>query len=400
MLTGSVSRQAGGVFGALAGLSTALHTEGIVVSVVGLRDAHTDADSDAWGPVPVTAGRVTGPRAFGYSSEFGRILARIQPDIVHVHGLWMHASLAAHMWAGQRGARSVVSPHGMLDEWALRNAAWKKRVAQALYQGPHLRRAACLHALGESEHRAIRALGLLNPVCIIPNGVPLVCGTAGVPAWRARLPINARVLLYLGRLHPKKGLSGLLRAWASAVAAPGTTHPWHLVIAGWDDGSHRQELEAQAKQSGLARTVHFIGPQFGYEKTSSFASADAFVLPSLSEGLPVAALEAWSHSLPVLMTEQCNLPEGFAAGAALRIGPNWLEMVPALRRLMLMGEDERRAIGGAGRHLVADRFTWPALAAQMASVYGWLLGRCPLPDWVRMPSPAMRAAASAAAKAG
>ena len=385
MLTGSVSREAGGVFEALIGLSKALHAlPDMELHVIGLRDEATDVDLGAWDPVPVTASTVRGPRAFGFSAGFRPALARLQPDVVHVHGLWMYASVMAHGWANRTGAACVVSPHGMLDPWALANSAWKKRIAAALYQDRHLRQAGCLHALGSAEYLAIRALGLDNPVCTIANGVALPDPAPHVPEWRRALPSNTRLLLYLGRLHPKKGLRGLLQAWARAFPPAERAWPWILVVAGPDDGGHRAELEALAGGLGILDTVRFIGPQFGADKHAAFASADAFVLPSLSEGLPMAILEAWSHGLPVLMTPECNLPDGFSTGAALRIGPELQDTAAHLRRLAQMGAGLRRTMGAAGRTLVAERFTWPALAVEMASVYRWLLDRGSPPACVQL----------------
>lgn len=385
MLTGSVSREAGGVFEALIGLSKALHAlPDMELHVIGLRDMGTDMDLGAWDPVPVTASTIRGPRAFGFSAGFRPALARLRPDVVHVHGLWMYASVIAHGWASRTGAACVVSPHGMLDPWALANSAWKKRIVAALYQDRHLRQAGCLHALGSAEHLAIRALGLGNPVCTIANGVALPDPAPHVPAWRLTLPADARVLLYLGRLHPKKGLRGLLQAWVRAFPPTKRGWPWVLVVAGPDDSAHRAELEALAGHLGILGAIRFIGPQFGADKHAAFASADAFVLPSLSEGLPMAVLEAWSHCLPVLMTPECNLPEGFSAGAALRIGPEPQDTAVQLRRLAQMGAGLHRTMGAAGRTLVAERFTWPALAGEMASVYRWLLDRGPPPACVQI----------------
>lgn len=388
LLTGSVSRQGGGVFEAMVGLSGALRQQsGLDVHVLGLHDAGTDADAGAWGSVPVTAGQPHGPRGFGYSAAYSAGLRKLRPDIVHVHGLWMYASVAALWWAAQTGTACVISPHGMLDRWALDNAAMKKRIAGMLYQDRHFRRAACLHAVSASECQSIRAFGLRNPVCVIPNGVASAAQPTAPPAWRGALPAGAPVMLYLGRLHPKKGLPALLDAWAGCADGQ---HPWHLVIAGWDDGGHRATLEAQVETLRIAETVHFVGPQYGTDKDASFATASAFVLPSLSEGLPVAVLEAWSHGLPVLKTPHCNLPEGFEAGAALRIETDAHVIVRQLRRLLAMAPAEREAMGAAGQSLVARRYAWPALAKNMAAVYRWLLLRDTQPSCVTMPGIATR----------
>ncbi len=96
----------------------------------------------------------------------------------------------------------------------------------------------------------------------------------------------------------------------------------------------------------------------------------------------MAVLEAWSYGLPVLMTDACNLPEGFAAGAALRTEPEVVPMAGALRCLMAMSDADRRAMGARGRALVQERFAWPRVARQMKTVYEWLLGGGPPPSCV------------------
>ena len=321
-LTGSVSRRAGGLFPAVRSLAEALQrSPEIDLNVFGLLDADTAADLPAWGPVPVNVSPVRGPRSFGYASGLGSNVGSKRIDLLHVHGMWMYPSIAARRWSARTRAPYVISPHGMLDRWAIKNSGWKKRIAIFLYEGSHLQGAACLHALCDAEAQDIRAFGLTNPICIIPNGTEAAAQLEPPPApWRSELARDAKVLLYLGRLHPKKGLLNLLRAMHEVHrCADELLRNWHLVIAGWDQNGHRAQLEAFAAQCGMAGFVHFIGPQYGDAKLATLCGADAFVLPSVSEGLPMAVLEAWTHGLPVLMIPRCNLPEGFAAGAAIRI---------------------------------------------------------------------------------
>jgi poly(glycerol-phosphate) alpha-glucosyltransferase len=348
------------------------------VQVFGLHDRDTEADRGAWGDDPVRTFDVSGPAAFGFAPGLERALEAAQPGIVHVHGLWMYPSVASLRWA-KRGGRYVISPHGMLDPWAANNSRWKKRLAGALYEHSHLRGAACLHALNQAEADAFRAYGLRNPVCVIPNGVEIPAGRPAVPAaWKDGLPKDARVLFYIGRLHPKKGLRALLQGW-STVQRDAKRSGWQLVIAGWDQDGYEQELRALASTLGLNESAHFIGPQFGDSKAACFHAADAFILPSVSEGLPMTVLEAWAYGLPVLMTRQCNLPEGQAAGAALMMEPDADSIAETLRRLFSMSEAERAATGARGRLLVEERYLWSEIAQKMAAVYDWLLGG-PLPS--------------------
>jgi glycosyltransferase involved in cell wall biosynthesis len=393
-LTASVSRAAGGTFEAVRELSRALyHRPELDPRVFGIEDSHTLADLPAWMPVPVRVSSVSGPAAFGYADALSPALHAAELDILHVHGLWMYPSIVARRWGARTGAPYMVSPHGMLDPWALTQGHWKKRIAGALYEHSHLHRAACLHALCESELKAIRAFGLKNPVCVIPNGVELAGRTPSSSAsWRAQLPAQAKVLLYLGRLHPKKGLTVLLRGWAKLHReAHEAMKDWYLVIAGWNQGDHREHLESLAGSLGLSASIRFVGPQFGAQKDATFRAADAFVLPSYSEGLPMVVLEAWAHGLPVLMTPQCNLPEGFAAEAAVAIEPDPDSIAAQLRVLFAMSNDRRWTIGYQGVRLIATRFNWITIAAQMESVYRWLLGAGPQPACVRLTEPVSRA---------
>ena len=194
-------------------------------------------------------------------------------------------------------------------------------------------------------------------------------------------PRQSRTLLYLGRLHPKKGLPKLIEAWSLAGKETGE-FGWRLAIAGWDQGGHRDELEALAVKLQVNSSISFVGPQFGEAKSDCFREASAFVLSSLSEGLPMTVLEAWSWRLPVLMTPQCNLPEGAAAGAAIMMESEADSILAALRRLFLMNDAGREAMGLKGRSLVEERFQWPRIGQQMADVYDWVLGYGPRPDCV------------------
>jgi poly(glycerol-phosphate) alpha-glucosyltransferase len=179
------------------------------------------------------------------------------------------------------------------------------------------------------------------------------------------------VLLYLGRLHPKKGLPTLLRSWREAISKNGD---WILVIAGWDQAGHRSELEQLVAQLGISDSVKFVGPLFGAQREAAYQSATAFVLPSLSEGQPLAVLEAWSHALPVIMTRECNLGEGFEMGAAVRMEPTIASGIDALETLFSLGDAALREMGMCGKRLVASSFSWPRIAAEMFSVYQWVMG--------------------------
>lgn len=387
MVMAHLSQKSGGVFEAVRGLAPALGARaGMELGVYGLAHPAPAHDMLRQCGVATEAFPVRGPASFGYAPGLGKALRRARADLVHVHGLWMYPSVAAMGWSG-RGMPYVVTPHGMLDRWALANRRWKKRLAGLVFETRHLRGAACLHALCISELAAIRDAGLRNPVCVIPNGVEIssALSVAPPPLWRAGIPGRATILLFLGRIAPQKGIPDLLLGFARYLkgSAGGSTVPkWHLVIAGWGEDAYRANLQRLATELGLDPVVHFVGPQFGEEKQRSFAAADAFVLPSISEGLPIAVLEAWAACLPVLMTPRCNLPIGFEQGAALQIEPEPGSIAEGLRKLASLTPAQRRRIGERGATLVAERFSWPNAAESMEAVYRWMLGRGDRPDTV------------------
>ena len=381
----SLSRHAGGLHDGVRRLAQSMKAAVAgEIHVLGMIDEHTANDLGAWSPVKTKAYPVRGPRAFGYAPQLKRASLALDLDILQLHGLWMYPTVAALAWHRRTGRPFIVNPHGMLDEWAVKNSRWKKRIAGWCYQNAGLREAACIRALCASETKSIHAYGLKNPVCVIPNGIdlPATC-PACPPPWTDRIESGKKVLLYLGRLHPKKGLLNLLRAWAEIrnLAWPEAGN-WELAIAGWDQNGHEAELKTLARELGLGRSVHFLGPQLGEAKASAYHHADAFVLPSFSEGLPMVILEAWAHGRPVLMTPACNLPEGFQAEAAIPIDTGVHNIVGGLEVLFSMNQQERQAMGARGRELVAARFTWAAIAAAMGAVQEWILGSGPRPSCV------------------
>lgn len=320
-----------------------------------------------------------GPGLFLMPSGFTRTLTARGTELVHLHGLWTGLTPAAKSACQRLGIPFVLSPHGMLDEWALNHSRWKKRLVMSLFERSALKYAACIHALNQAEAASIRSLGFQQPIVIIPNGVVL---PTHMPA---RLPETfgkdaRRVLLFLGRLHPKKGIDRLLAAWHNLKKfAPDITASWRIVVAGWDEGDHLRELTNSTAELGLKDDVTFVGPLFGEDKQAGLANAGAFVLPSFSEGQPVTVLEAWSYSLPVLMTRACNMPEGFRVGAASEITNDPQGLAYQLAE-QLADTVALQQLGRLGRSFVERAFSWSSVATRWSSTYDWLLGYGPKPD--------------------
>lgn len=370
-LTPSLSRTSGGIFEIERRLAQSLaELPDTSIEVYGAEDSLTQADLPHWSPLEPRAYSFVGPQNFRYSPGLRRAFLESEVDVAHLHALWMHTSLILLAWARKYRRPHIVTANGMLDPWALQNARMKKRIVTALYERRCLEGAACIQVNSQRELESVRNFGLRVPVCVIPNGMDIGSIPAKVaPVWNAMVPDTAEVLLYLGRLHPKKNLAALLRAWKRASGSA-AAKKWHLVVAGWEQLGHAAELKQLATELAAER-VHFVGPQFGAEKAEAFHAVSAVILPSLSEGLPMAVLEAWAAAKPVMMTAECNLPEGFLQKAAIPISADIDGIAVGLNELFAMSATDRQSMGRRGLSLVQEKFNWSRVASEMRSVYEW-----------------------------
>jgi poly(glycerol-phosphate) alpha-glucosyltransferase len=385
-VTSWLSRQGGGIPPVVWALAGAMQQRGVKTSVMGLQDQWVAADCANYN-LPFVAGKLLGPSAFGYSPDLmSRMRSDLQPSgIVHSHGLWMYPGVAARKCAAQTGSPLVISPHGMLEPWAMNNSRSKKRLAGWLFENKNLRAADCLHALCAAEANHFRSLGLTNPIAIMPNGVDLktLQPLPDRDDITERFPElkNRRRVLFLARLHPKKGLENLLRAWQKA----GTdSADWCLMIAGSGDPVYEEQLRALVRDFSLGKNVFFLGPVYGSDKARALAAADVFVLPSFSEGFSMAILEAAAVGLPVLLTPECNFPELVTAGAALEMAAEVEGITLGLKQMLKFSDDQRIEMGRRGMKLVEQSYTWSAITRQMLETYQWLAGKGTMPKFVQL----------------
>ncbi len=387
----SIQELLGGLPPCIVALCEALAAAGCGVTLC------TSDPIPGWGrPVPVDESLVRlrsfpgrawdRPRVF-FTRGCRRLLRELagQAGVIHTHcplTPWTHHGSVV---AAQAGVPHVLSCHGMLSPAALGVSSWKKAVAKALYAGGDLKRAACLHALTAKEAGDIRAYGLGNPVAVVPNGVALEAFES-LPdrrsAWDRWPELRGRkVITFLGRIHPIKGLPILVEAWAKLAAE---FNDWRLVVAGPEELAHAGELRRLAEQAGAADRVSFPGPTFGEDKRALLAATDVFALPSRSEGFSMAILEAMASRRPVVITPQCNLDEAAAVGAGVLAEPNVDAMVEALRAVLALSDADRAAMGERGHDLVAEKFTWRHIAEEMTGVYRWLHDGGPRPACVML----------------
>jgi poly(glycerol-phosphate) alpha-glucosyltransferase len=340
-----------------------IRTHGGEAVIFALADDHSTADGPRLAPSAVHLHAISGPAQIGYAPELMASLLAADLDCLHLHGIWMYPSRAGGRWAQLTGRPYVISPHGMLDPWITARGRLKKALARTGYERASWRAARAFHALTASEAADIRRETARDEIVVIPNAGPAVAPFDDF----ARAPH----VVYIGRIHSKKNLLALVAAWRLAALPPNS----RLTIAGWGEPQDVTALKAAIGET--ADGIGFAGPVFGAAKQALLGAARFVILPSLSEGLPMAILEGWAAGSPAIMTVACNLPEGPAAGAALICNPDAASIAQALTQALHLGEPDWRAMAGAARALAAGPFAAETMAARWAEAYRALMARVP-----------------------
>ncbi len=344
-------------------------------------------DADGRGRLPVEHGKVVEyqgvptlffPRQWSEALKFSLPLARwlganvAEFDVVHIHAVFSHACLAAANASRRKGVPYVVRPLGTLDPWSVHQKRWRKQLFWHLGVKHMLAGAAAIHYTTADEQRlAESSLGLGRGV-VIPLGISPDIFTHPVPPERfrqqhAELGREPYVLI-LCRLHPKKGIELALDAFLAATAQP-ELRAWRLVVAGAGDPTYVGGLRRLVAKRGGDERVLFTGWLAGDDKLAALRGAALMALPSRQENFGISVVEALASGVPALVSPHVNLaPEISAAGAGwvVRLEVDALEA--AFARIM-RDRDERARRGAAGRALALERFTWPAVAAQLAQLY-------------------------------
>ena len=306
------------------------------------------------------------PRRFGFSLGLTRALssAAAEADIVHNHSLWSFPNMAAGLARRREQTILVTSPRGTLAPAARERSRAKKSVFKVL-QWPAIARAACLHATSDMEYQDIRALGLRHPVAVIPNGID-------IPPRVFQGAVNAhdqpRRLLFLGRIHPIKGIELLLNAWRTLQ---GRHTSWELVIAGKGDTSYESALKAMAVNLKLER-IKFMGPVYKEAKRDVYFTSELFVLPTQTENFGMAIAEAQAHGVPVITTHGAPWAGLVSSGSGWWIERKQDAITSALDGAMKIDRLCLREMGERGRTWMNNDFSWPSVAQQMSATYRWL----------------------------
>jgi glycosyltransferase involved in cell wall biosynthesis len=304
-------------------------------------------------------------------------------DVVHQHCLWLANSRMTFHLRKKFNVPSIIAAHGSLESWALQRSWWKKKLAMFLYEADNLRNASCLHALSIQEIAGFREFGLMNPIAVIPNGISQSWlesdGDAAVFRRTFDIEPEKRIILFLSRITPIKGIPLLIEALASIRK---TLKDWVLVLAGADEFDHLQEIHESVRKHQLEKHVVFTGLLMDQAKRDAYAAAELFVLPTKREAAPVVVLEALGAGVPVLTTK------GAPWENLLKFDCGWWTDVDsdaiaeALKDALDCSSEQLKEMGQRGKELVTAKFTWTKSAQMTIELYEWLLGRKEKPEFV------------------
>jgi len=371
----SLDLKTGGPPAALAGLAKAQIQAGLRVSIAAGSSAGTDdrlADQLSADGISVTLiSPVTGKLA--RHPDLPRIVSQQVTgcDIVHIHGLWEEIQHQAARAAARSRIPYIIRPCGMLDPWSLRQSQLKKWIYLTWRLRRNLDRAAALHFTATIERDLTRPLRLKAPAIVEPNGVDLAEFENPPPAgsFRAKFPQSQGrpLVLFMSRLHHKKGLDLLIPAFARLRDTQAM-----LAIAGPDSDGYRAVVEKMIADAGIADRVFFTGMLWRESRVAALADADLFVLPSYQENFGVVVVEALAAGTPVVISDQVNLyPDVLEAGVggvvALKVEP----LAAELDR-WLADESLRKSAGEKSRIFARNRFDWRKIAERWKEHYGHL----------------------------
>jgi glycosyltransferase involved in cell wall biosynthesis len=294
-------------------------------------------------------------RWFSLIKEFRKFLKKEKPDIVHINGIWSPQNWGFQKVAQELKIKVVLSPHGMLESWILEHNPLKKKIALFLFQNKAIKKANHIHATAQMENDSIRKLGFNNAITIIPNGIDLSEIT------QEKASYGSKKMVFLSRIHPKKGIEILVEAWRNC-----DTTGWTLEIAGNGDDNYIQSLTQMAQD---LKNVNFVGAKYGQEKWNFLRSADVMVLPTYSENFGIVVAEALAVGLPVITTAGTPWQDLEKYNCGWWIDLSTLNLKSTLVKVFNTPIVTLESMGNNGKNLVKEKYDIKAIGKKMVELY-------------------------------
>jgi glycosyltransferase involved in cell wall biosynthesis len=359
-IVSSLSRNAGGPARSVQGLVAGLNAAGVDAWLMAMKPL-----GDPWVEGVDGKYRCAGKKNwFGMQKAVERVIDELKPDILHIHSIWQWTLHLAVRAAQKKGVPYVLAPRGTIEEWSLKQKWLKKKIALLTYQGSDFRHSAAIHCTADSEANQARKMWPDKLIILSPNAVN---APKDLPKQRLHEE-GFRRALFLSRFHYKKGLLNLVEAWAK-VRPQG----WKMELVGTDGGGYLNTVKARIQELRLSDDFIISGGLMDDDKWKAYRRSDLFVLPSYSENFGIVVAEALWAGVPVITTKGTPWKElgDRKCGWWIDIGID--PLVNALKEALALSDIERREMGGRGRKLIEEKYTWDAVVKVMVKGYESIL---------------------------
>ena len=305
-------------------------------------------------------------------------------DLIQVQSMWNLQYHRLKRLADKYSIPYVITPRGMLEPWSLNQKKWKKKLALWVYQMKDLKTSACVFTTAEMEAEHVRDLGIKVPISVIPNGIE-------IKGYECRSTIKTvkKQVLFLSRIHKKKGIELLIDAWQKLKP---DFPEWNLVIAGNGEEEYIDSLKKKVVDCHLQDCISILPPVFGEGKYKLYCESALFVLPSYSENFGMVIAEAMSCGVPSITTT--NTPwellngEKSTMGAQISGRTGWCidlsieQLEYTLRSAMNMNFEELYDMGQLGSQMIAENFDYKSVARKVVALYNWIIKKEEKPNFV------------------
>ncbi|MBD1889380.1 glycosyltransferase [Coleofasciculus sp. FACHB-SPT9] len=312
-------------------------------------------------------------REFAFSSQLTAWLWRhiASYDILHIRGTFSYPSTVAMVIARIKGIPYIFQPQGQLCEWPLQQGAFKKQIFLTLIQWANLNDSKTLHFTSQQEEQETSKLSLKAPSFVLHNGL-FTADPIPEAHYRLRqllqVPEDEPVILFLSRLHAKKGLDYLIPALGQLADQRFT-----FVLAGSGSPEYEHTIDDLLATAGICDRTYRAGFVSGEIKDLLLQGADLFALTSYSENFGIAVLEAMAAGKPVLATSGVALAsvvEQYQLGYVAELD---VEAIASAIEHCLHHPQEAQQMGQCARKLVLEQYTWSPVATKMIEIYTSIL---------------------------
>jgi glycosyltransferase involved in cell wall biosynthesis len=304
------------------------------------------------------------------------LLKTIQPDVVHINGCWIPFCALIQKWSQQLGYKVILTPHGMLEPWIIQRHYWTRKLpALLLYQKNAIKKADCIFSTVEAEKQNILKLGFNNRIEIIPYGIDVEHAQIK-SSWS-----KTKKILFMSRIHPKKGIELLIQAIAQIKDS---VAEYKIIIAGEGNEEYVQLLKNKTQDQNVSHLFDFVGGIYGDKKWKLLRDSDFLILPTYSENFGIIVAESLISGTPVISTTGTPWKELNTHCCGWWINQDVDIIIQTLKEAIALSADEYQQMGIRGRELIKNNYSVEKIAEKMLHLYQWILQQREKPEFVKL----------------